>query len=153
MWNFHSRNPTAVRQRNTIDNSTHNVKQNERRVPWFTAWREAADVTYLVTDQRHRVGLKFRNQNWRFRLRQFRFDKIVRPVECVVKRMGWIQLNADTSCVARTISFVNGAAKSFFNQTSVSGPELLSSSNGTAGRIIWFVIPGEYVFSKIKALA
>src|SRR5687767_9722972 len=153
MGNLESRNPATIRQGNAIQLTARDVGQNERWVSRFTTWEKTADVANAITKHGHGVGLKFSNQNRRIRLRQFRFNQQMCPVYCVLKSIRWIQLNAHTPCITRPVSLVYRTAKCFFNQATVSGPELFTTSNRTARWITGFVVSCEYVLSEMSQCA
>src|ERR1051326_3683681 len=87
-------NPVAAWQQNPIERTSHHVGQNERWMPGPASRREHTYVSDLVAQHRHRVRLKFSDQNRRLRSRRLRFNEYVGPVECVFERFFWPKLDA-----------------------------------------------------------
>src|SRR5688500_15938881 len=114
----------------------------------FAAGRKTTNVADAETNHWHRVGVKHRHQNRCLCFRQFGFDHRVRPIQGEIERVR-IELHAETTRVARSVSLVYGTTARFFDQRSVPRPKLLSARNQTARWVARFITAAEYVLGQI----
>src|SRR5688572_12456845 len=115
MRDLQTRDPATVRQPDAVYHAAQNLIEREGRKPWRTGLREAANVSDTVPDHRHRIGVKFRDQDGGFRFVGLWFDQGVGPIDVVVKRNPGFDLEAHNTGVPCSVTLVYWSAESFLN--------------------------------------